>query len=83
MLDAAPHAQRHPLLAPQRAWLTTYREDLRAVSVSVRCRFADAFARAKEGWSWGDGMHPGPQGHRAIAEALKEAWKFGEPLADE
>jgi len=78
----APDTKTFPELATHRAALERYRAFGERVARTLGCRFADALSRAKDGWSWGDGLHPGPEGHRAIAEAIEEAWGFGKALSD-
>ena len=79
------YTRGRPELERAASSLATRMGRLRALVRELDVPLADAFERtadASEDYSWGDGVHPDDAGRQIMADALRAAWSFGEPLFD-
>lgn len=80
--------RERPELEESAKALAALMADLASIASSAGALYADShtpsrdrLAAGGDDLSWGDGIHPGPRGKRAMADALQEAWKLGKPLS--
>ncbi|MCW8133830.1 MAG: hypothetical protein KIS92_26015 [Planctomycetota bacterium] len=79
------YAGKNAGLAPFVKALAEMRDEAAKIAQEEGVLFADCYtSTAKLGethdFTWGDGIHPNEEGHRAMADALQKAWHFGAPL---
>ncbi|HYF48473.1 MAG TPA: GDSL-type esterase/lipase family protein [Planctomycetota bacterium] len=78
---------KHSNLQPFVKILDEMAKEVQTLAAEEKVGFADSFTPTKKiqddhkrDFTWGDGIHPNEEGHRAMATALQETWGYGKPL---
>jgi lysophospholipase L1-like esterase len=81
---------KHAELAPFVPILGEMAKEVQTLAAEEGVGFADAYTptkkiqdEEKKDFTWGDGIHPNEDGHRAMADALEAVWGLGKPLVKE